>query len=118
MTMKIVVESISKSDLDKNYDIKELEQLVEVVMYCMDSKSIKNTIDSVNDRLINDRMDTYYTEELVYSIVHIMSRIIHDNTKNVLEYSIDNYAISINELSRLCIILRILIMKELIKKEE
>ena len=115
MTMKIVVESISNSDLDKNYDIKELEQLVEVVMYCMDSKSIKNTIINVNDRLISDRMDTYYTDELVESIVVIISNIIYDNTRNVVEYSILNYAISINELSRLCIILKILIMKDLIK---
>lgn len=117
MTMKIIVESISKSDLDKNYDIKELEQLVEVVMYCMDNKSIKNTIATVNDRLIADRMDTYYTDELVESIVNIMSKIIYDNTRNIVEYSIMNYAISINELSRLCIILKILIMKELIKGE-
>lgn len=115
MTMKIVVESISNSDLDKNYDIKELEQLVEVVMYYMDSKSIKNTIINVNDRLISDRMDTYYTDELVESIVVIISNIIYDNTRNVVEYSILNYAISINELSRLCIILKILIMKDLIK---
>jgi hypothetical protein len=117
MTMKIVVESISKSDLDNKYDIKELEQLVEVVMYCMDSKSIKNTISSVNDRLINDRMDSYYSDELILSIVSIMSKMIIDNTKNIVEYSIDNYTISINELSRLCIILRILVMKELIKEE-
>lgn len=117
MTMKIVVESISRNDLDRNYDIKELEQLVEVVMYCMDNKSIKNTIDAVNDRLIDDRMDTYYTDALVESIVNIMSKIIYDNTRTVIEYSIANYAISINELSKLCIILKILIMKELIKEE-
>ena len=117
MTMKIIVESISKSDLDKNYDIKELEQLVEVVMYCMDSKSIKNTLDTVNDRLISDRMDTYYSDELVSSIVTIMSNIIYNNTINIIEYSIMNYTISINELSRLCVILKILVMKELIKGE-
>lgn len=117
MTMKIIVESISRNDLDKNYDIKELEQLVEVVMYCMDYKSIKNTLDAVNERLINDRMDTYYTDSLVESIVYIMSRIIYDNTRNVIEYSVLNYAISVNELSKLCIILKILILKELIKEE-
>lgn len=117
MTMKIIVESLSKSDLDKNYDIKELEQLVEVVMYCMDSKSIKNTIANVNDRLVDDRMDTYYTDSLVESIVTIMSKIIYDNTRNIIEYSIMNYTISINELSKLCIILKILVMKELIKEE-
>lgn len=117
MIMKIVVESISKSDLDNSYDIKELEQLVEVVMYCMDNTSIKNTINNVNDRLISDRMDTYYSDELVLSIVNIMSRIIYDNTTNILEYSIENYTISINELNKLCIILKILIMKEMIKGE-
>ncbi len=114
MTMKIVVESISKSDLDNSYDIKELEQLVEVVMYCMDNKSIKNTLVNVNDRLISDRMDTYYSDELVLSIVTIMSNIIYNNTRNIIEYSIMNYTISINELSKLCIILKILIMKEMI----
>ena len=50
-------------------------------------------------------------------IYNSYSQIIYDNTRNIIEYSIMNYTISINELCKLCIILKILVMKELIKEE-
>lgn len=110
-TLKIVMESIRLVDIEP-IDIEELEYLVNVVASCMvfkDKQSIALLRNAVMDKLIDDRMDTYYTDDVIDDTISILCRIIISGVDGIIDYTLDNYRITINEMSRLCIILRILI---------
>ncbi len=108
--LKIVVDSISKSSIDYSVDIKEIEYLITITTSIVQShKRINRKLikEQVLDKLIDDRMDTYYTDMDIDSTIDIISRLVIDNC-GVYNYNLTDYRITINEMNRLCIILKLL----------
>ena len=120
-TLKIVIDSIKLSDIEP-IDVRELEYLVNVVSSCMVMKnkhqlskdSLAIIRGSIMDKLVDDRMDTYYSDDTINNTIDILNRIIVRGVEGVLEYTLENYRITINEMNRLCIILRLLVKENIL----
>ena len=120
-TLKVVIESIKLSDIEP-IDVRELEYLVNIISFCMMYKdrkvlpkqSILILKNRVLDKLIDDRMDTYYSDSTIDSTISIMNRIVSSGVDGVIDYRLENYRISVNEMNRLCIILRLLIKENVL----
>lgn len=120
-TLKIVIDSIKLSDIEP-IDVRELEYLVNVISSCMVMKnkhqlskdSLAIIRGNIMDKLVDDRMDTYYSDDTIDNTIDILNRIIVRGVEGVLEYTLENYRITINEMNRLCIILRLLVKENIL----
>lgn len=120
-TLKIVIDSIKLSDIEP-IDVREFEYLVNVISSCMVMKNkhqlSKDSLAiircNIMDKLVDDRMDTYYSDDTIDNTIDILNRIIVRGVEGVLEYTLENYRITINEMNRLCIILRLLVKENIL----
>lgn len=120
-TLKIVIDSIKLSDIEP-IDVRELEYLVNIISSCMVMKnkhqlskdSLAIIRGNIMDKLVDDRMDTYYSDDTIDNTIDILNRIIVRGVEGVLEYTLENYRITINEMNRLCIILRLLVKENIL----
>lgn len=120
-TLKIVIDSIKLSDIEP-IDVRELEYLVNVISSCMVMKnkhqlskdSLAIIKGNIMDKLVDDRMDTYYSDDSIDNTIDILNRIIVRGVEGVLEYTLENYRITTNEMNRLCIILRLLVKENIL----